>query len=119
LETLRCRPPWSVCSGLGLEAQRKAVADYLKGGAWDLVGEFTEVESGKKSDRPELRTTIEACRRHKARLVIAKLDRLKSSFCRVHIPGSAARVVDLVNILDSLSYLRSMQRPGEHHGRVR
>src|SRR5512143_3516144 len=63
-------------SGLGLEAQRKAVADYLKGGAWKLVGQFTEVESGRKSDRPELRGAIEACRKHKARLVIAKLDRL-------------------------------------------
>jgi DNA invertase Pin-like site-specific DNA recombinase len=63
-------------SGLGLEAQRKAVADYLKGGAWVLVDEFTEVESGQKSDRPELRTAIEACRKQKARLVIAKLDRL-------------------------------------------
>ncbi len=63
-------------SGLGLEAQRKAVADYLRGGAWELVGVFTEMESGKKSDRPELMMAIEACRKHKARLVIAKLDRL-------------------------------------------
>jgi hypothetical protein len=57
------------------EAQRKSVSDYLKGGAWELVGEFTEVESGKKSDRSELRMAIEACRKE-ARLVIAKLDRL-------------------------------------------
>jgi DNA invertase Pin-like site-specific DNA recombinase len=63
-------------SGLGLEAQRKAIADYLNGGAWELVSEFTEIESGKKSDRPELTLAIEACRKHKARLVIAKLDRL-------------------------------------------
>jgi DNA invertase Pin-like site-specific DNA recombinase len=63
-------------SGLGLDAQRKAVADYLNGGAWELVSEFTETESGKKSDRPELTLAIEACRMHKARLVIAKLDRL-------------------------------------------
>jgi DNA invertase Pin-like site-specific DNA recombinase len=63
-------------SGLGLQAQRKAVANYLKGGAWELIGEFTEIESGKKSDRPELMRAIEACRKHKARLVIAKLDRL-------------------------------------------
>jgi DNA invertase Pin-like site-specific DNA recombinase len=35
-------------SGLGLEAQRKAVSDYLKGGAWELVGEFAEIESGEK-----------------------------------------------------------------------
>jgi DNA invertase Pin-like site-specific DNA recombinase len=41
-----------------------------------LVGEFTEVESGKKSERPELARAMDACRKHKARLVIAKLDRL-------------------------------------------
>jgi DNA invertase Pin-like site-specific DNA recombinase len=63
-------------SGLGLDAQRKAIADYLNGGAWELVGEFTEVESGKKSERPELTRAMDACRKHKARLVIAKLDRL-------------------------------------------
>jgi Resolvase, N terminal domain len=39
-------------SGLGLDAQRKAIADYLNGGAWELVGEFTEVESGKKIRTP-------------------------------------------------------------------
>ena len=37
-------------SGLGLEAQQKAVMDFLNGGAWELVGEFIEVESGKKSE---------------------------------------------------------------------
>jgi DNA invertase Pin-like site-specific DNA recombinase len=63
-------------SGLGLEAQRKAVADYLNGGAWELLGEFTEVESGKRNDRPQLAAALAACRKHKATLVIAKLDRL-------------------------------------------
>jgi DNA invertase Pin-like site-specific DNA recombinase len=62
-------------SGLGLDAQRSAVLDYINGGA-ELVGEFTETESGKRSDRPELVKALEACRRKKARLVIAKLDRL-------------------------------------------
>ena len=41
-------------SGLGLEAQQAAVASYLNGGNWQLVGEFTDVESGKRVDRPEL-----------------------------------------------------------------
>jgi DNA invertase Pin-like site-specific DNA recombinase len=63
-------------SGLGLEAQRKAILDYLNGGAWELSAEFVEVESGKHSDRPQLVAALEACRKHKAKLVIAKLDRL-------------------------------------------
>jgi DNA invertase Pin-like site-specific DNA recombinase len=70
-------------SGLGLEAQQKAVTDYLNGGTWELVGEFIEVESGKKSDRPELTRAIEACRKHRARLVIAKLDRLSRNLAFV------------------------------------
>jgi DNA invertase Pin-like site-specific DNA recombinase len=63
-------------SGLGLEAQQKAVRDYLNGGAWELVADFVEVETGKRSDRPELQKALATSRRHKARLVIAKLDRL-------------------------------------------
>jgi len=63
-------------SGLGLEAQRKAVETYLDGGPWRLVAEHTEVESGKRADRPELTKALLACRKHKAKLVIAKLDRL-------------------------------------------
>ena len=64
-------------SGLGLDAQREAVMSYLNGGSWTLVSEFTEVESGKRSDnRPQLAAAIAACKRQKAKLVIAKLDRL-------------------------------------------
>lgn len=63
-------------SGLGLEAQREAVRTFLNGGSWTLAGEFTEVESGKRNDRPELAKALQACRVYGARLVIAKLDRL-------------------------------------------
>ena len=59
-------------SGLGLEAQRKAVEDYLNGGNW----QFVEVESGKKADRPQLEKAFQLCRLLGAKLVIAKLDRL-------------------------------------------
>lgn len=45
-------------SGLGLDAQRKAVLDYLDGGKWELFEEFTKVESGKNGDRPELKKAI-------------------------------------------------------------
>src|SRR5215213_3033543 len=63
-------------SGLGLEAQRQAVADYLNGGQWQLVTEVVEIESGKRSDRPKLEEALRLCRLHNATLVIAKLDRL-------------------------------------------
>lgn len=64
-------------SGLGLEAQREAVTRYLNGGDWQLLDEFVEIESGKRDDnRPQLAAALAACRKHKATLVIAKLDRL-------------------------------------------
>jgi DNA invertase Pin-like site-specific DNA recombinase len=63
-------------SGLGLEAQRKAVTDFLNGGNWSLLAEFVEVESGKKNDRPELNKALAHCKLTGATLVIAKLDRL-------------------------------------------
>src|SRR5215813_5316451 len=63
-------------SGLGLEAQREAVLNYLNGGSWTMVAEFTEVEGGKHADRPQLAAALAACEKQKAKLVIAKLDRL-------------------------------------------
>lgn len=63
-------------SGLGLDAQRQAVADYLNGGSWELVQEVIEVESGGKNDRPQLQGAIEKCRAYGAKLVVAKIDRL-------------------------------------------
>jgi DNA invertase Pin-like site-specific DNA recombinase len=67
-------------SGLGLEAQREAVLGYLNGGSWELLAEFTETETGKGSNalakRLQLRAALEHARKHKATLVIAKLDRL-------------------------------------------
>ena len=41
-------------SGLGLESQQAAVRSYLNGGRWKLVSELTEIESGKRNDRPRL-----------------------------------------------------------------
>ena len=67
-------------SGLGLEAQREAVSTYLNGGEWQLLKEFVEVETGKGSNalekRPELRAAMAYAKKHRATLVIAKLDRL-------------------------------------------
>jgi len=66
-------------SGLGLEAQQRAVADYLPVGT-ALVQEFTEVETGKGSNvlhkRPVLCEALAYAKQHKATLIVAKLDRL-------------------------------------------
>jgi len=67
-------------SGLGLDAQQAAVASYLNAGEWELLDNFVEVETGKGADallkRPQLRAALDACKKAKATLVIAKLDRL-------------------------------------------
>lgn len=63
-------------SGLGLEAQQHAVAQYLGTRQRQVVGEFVEIESGRRRDRPELSKALAACRIHRATLVVARIDRL-------------------------------------------
>lgn len=63
-------------SGLGVEAQREAVAVHLKATGLHLAGEFVEVESGRKADRPRLAEALAASRLTGAVVVVAKLDRL-------------------------------------------
>lgn len=63
-------------SGLGLEAQDAAIRAYAERTGCVIVGEFLEVETGKRNDRPELEKAKACARRHKAALIIAKLDRI-------------------------------------------
>jgi len=63
-------------SGLGLEAQRAAVAAFVAAGEHSLLAEHVEIESGARVARPHLTTALASCRLHRATLVIAKLDRL-------------------------------------------
>lgn len=63
-------------SGLGLEAQQTAVQNFAIAHGIQLDKEFTEIESGKKNNRPILQESLTYCRRYKAQLIIAKLDRL-------------------------------------------
>ena len=63
-------------SGLGLDAQRTAVASYIGQAGGEMVAEFEEIESGKNNQRPALAAALAACRAHRSTLVIAKLDRL-------------------------------------------
>jgi DNA invertase Pin-like site-specific DNA recombinase len=67
-------------SGLGLDAQKRAVSGYLGERASGLIGEFVEVETGKGANaldrRPQLREALVLCKKRGGVLVIAKLDRL-------------------------------------------
>jgi DNA invertase Pin-like site-specific DNA recombinase len=81
-------PPTYVCyyrvstqqqgqSGLGLEAQRNSVARHVTANPGRVLAEFTETESGKQArNRPQLLAALDLCRKHRATLLIAKLDRL-------------------------------------------
>ncbi len=67
-------------SGLGLEAQREAVESLCASRGWELIAPpFTEVESGKRDDRPELVKALHRAKVTGATLVVAKLDRLSRS----------------------------------------
>jgi DNA invertase Pin-like site-specific DNA recombinase len=88
-------------SGLGLEAQREAVETYLNGGDWQIVEEFTEVESGKNADRPALDKALASARLHRASLVVSKVDRLTRSVAflsRLLEAGVDVRFADLPQI---------------------
>jgi len=63
-------------SGLGLEAQKKAIDDFLNGGKWKVISEFVEIETGKNNERVELKKALKRCKTTGATLIIAKLDRL-------------------------------------------
>src|ERR1700735_5086722 len=63
-------------SGLGLEAQKAAVADFLRTTEGTVHTEFVEVQSGKDNDRPKLAEALKVCKLSRSTLLIAKLDRL-------------------------------------------
>jgi DNA invertase Pin-like site-specific DNA recombinase len=66
-------------SGLGIEAQRDAIATFMTQTGAGHVAEFIEIESGRKDDRAELRAALALCRAERANLLVAKLDRLARS----------------------------------------
>lgn len=61
-------------SGLGLEAQKTIVENYVKSNT--VISEYTEIETGKSANRPQLNKALECCKLNNATLVVAKLDRL-------------------------------------------
>jgi DNA invertase Pin-like site-specific DNA recombinase len=96
-------------SGLGLEAQQSSIAEYTRSGNGTLCAEFTEVESGKRKDRPQLAAALAQCRLHGATLIVAKLDRLARNvafvsnlmesgceFCAVDFPQANRFMIHLL-----------------------
>lgn len=93
-------------SGLGLQAQKDAVNKFLNGGDWALLETFVEVESGGKGSdkRPKLAEALALCKRQKATLIVAKMDRL-------------ARDVQLIlSIVDSCVSVRFVDFPSIPEG---
>lgn len=63
-------------SGLGIDAQKAAVKAYAARTGDAIIGRYTETESGKRADRPQLMRALAHARRSRAKLIVAKLDRL-------------------------------------------
>lgn len=82
-------------SGLGLDAQKKSIADYLNGGHWKILAEFVEVESGKRNDRPELQRALALAKQTGATVILAKMDRLgrRASYVLNLLDNSGVRFV--------------------------
>jgi DNA invertase Pin-like site-specific DNA recombinase len=85
-------------SGLGLEAQQEAIQAFVQRESFHLADSFTEVETGKGSDatdrRPQLAAALRAARKHRAPVIVAKLDRLSRD---VHfISGLMAERVEFI-----------------------
>ena len=91
-------------SGLGLQAQESAVHAYARSVGGEVVGSFTEVESGKRDDRPQLAAAMQLAKATGATLVIAKLDRLsRSAAFLMQLQESAVRFIaaDMPNANDT------------------
>jgi DNA invertase Pin-like site-specific DNA recombinase len=104
-------------SGLGLEAQREAVTNFLNGGRWTLIQEVVEVESGKRSDnRPQLAKALALCRIHKATLLVAKLDRLARNVAFISAlmeSGVKFQAVDMPDVNDMVVHILASVAQGE------
>lgn len=104
-------------SGLGLEAQQKAVSDFLAAHSGHVVAEYREVETGKVNERPQLQAALKRCRQSRATLLVAKLDRLsrnKAFLFTLRESGAKLVFADMPNAneltLDLLSIMAQYER---------
>ncbi len=106
-------------SGLGIEGQQAAVTAFLATQDHELITSFTEVESGKNADRPQLTTALALARRQKAKLIISKLDRLSRnlSFLANLIESSVEIVIADMPTANRLT-IQLMAVVAEHEARM-
>lgn len=104
-------------SGLGLEAQQKAVNDFLADHSGHIVAEYREIETGKLNERPQLQQALKRCRQSRATLLVAKLDRLsrnKAFLFTLRESGAKLVFADMPNAneltLDLLSIMAQYER---------
>jgi DNA invertase Pin-like site-specific DNA recombinase len=86
-------------SGLGLEAQQEAVRLFAEQEGFQVTTHYTEVESGKKNKRPQLSAALDQCRKKRATLIIAKLDRL------------GRNVAFIANLMESRVQFKAVDNP--------
>ena len=110
-------------SGLGIEAQQETVQHFLEaeGGGLPPLASYTETESGRRKDRPQLAKALAACRAHRATLVVAKVDRLARSQAfleSILTSGARVRFCDLPEIKGATGrfMLRQMASVAELEG---
>ena len=88
-------------SGLGLEAQKEAVRQYVERNGGELLTPgYEEIESGKRADRPQLAKALERCKLTRSVLIVAKMDRLTrdvSFLCKLRDSGVDFVAVDNAN----------------------
>src|SRR5690606_14057275 len=85
-------------SGLGIDAQRSAVRAYLDANGGTELATYTEIESGKRNDRPQLDAALRRCRQTRATLLVAKLDRLSRNaafLLSLRVSGARSVAVDM------------------------
>ena len=81
-------------SGLGIEAQKASVKAYLDAHGGAVLATWTEIESGKRNDRPALEAALKRCRQTRATLLVARLDRLsRNAAFLLTLRDSGARFV--------------------------
>lgn len=105
-------------SGLGLEAQRAAVADRVAGKG-EIAAEYVEIESGKKNDRPQLARALAEAKRIGAVLLIAKLDRLARNVAFIANLLEAGVEIAAADMPEANRFLlHVMAAVAEHEGRA-